>query len=229
MNTLNPFPYIFKDTFDFEFEENKEKIDSLMMTSKMIIDQNNLKTPEIDDAATSVVMMGLCNDHGPFEPPTAWEEFEYFTTEWLPERVNYILKAWKLADVPLHISESWINVHGKGGWTNEHDHQLSTIAMGCYLNVPENSGRLLVKTPMQSYKYSEPLHPEYWDGMEWEPIEVKTNDVIFFPGWLRHKTEKNNSDEIRYVMSANMRPEILMRKSIRGMRNLPQRYTVDKS
>ena len=64
--------------------------------------------------------------------------------------------------------------------------------------------------------------------MEWEPIEVKTNDVIFFPGWLRHKTEKNNSDENRYVMSANMRPEILMRKSIRGMRNLPQRYTVDK-
>ena len=75
---------------------------------------------------------------------------------------------------------------------------------------------------MQAYKYSEPLHPDYWNGMEWEAIDVKTNDVIFFPGWLRHKTEKNTSDESRYVMSANIKPEISMRKSIKGMQNLPQ-------
>ena len=185
MDSLNPFPYIFKDTFDFKFQENKKKIDSLMETSKMIIDNNELKTPEIDDAVTSVVMMGLGNENGPFKPPTAWEEYEYFTTKWLPDRVNRIMERWKLANAPLHISESWINVHNKGGWTEEHDHQLSVIALGCYLNVPENSGRLLIKTPMQAYKYSEPLHPDYWNGMEWEAIDVKTNDVIFFPGWLR--------------------------------------------
>ena len=222
MDSLNPFPYIFKDTFDFKFQENKKKIDSLMETSKMIIDNNELKTPEIDDAVTSVVMMGLGNENGPFKPPTAWEEYEYFTTKWLPDRVNRIMERWKLANAPLHISESWINVHNKGGWTEEHDHQLSVIALGCYLNVPENSGRLLIKTPMQAYKYSEPLHPDYWNGMEWEAIDVKTNDVIFFPGWLRHKTEKNTSDESRYVMSANIKPEISMRKSIKGMQNLPQ-------
>ncbi len=193
-----------------------------MATSKTIIDNNELKTPEIDDAVTSVVMMGLGNENGPFKPPTAWEEYEYFTTKWLPDRVNRIMERWRLANAPLHISESWINVHNKGGWTEEHDHQLSVIALGCYLNVPENSGRLLIKTPMQAYKYSEPLHPDYWNGMEWEAIDVKTNDVIFFPGWLRHKTEKNNSDESRYVMSANIRPEIVMRKSIKGMQNLPQ-------
>lgn len=193
-----------------------------METSKMIIDNNELKTPEIDDAVTSVVMMGLGNENGPFKPPTAWEEYEYFTTKWLPDRVNRIMERWKLANAPLHISESWINVHNKGGWTEEHDHQLSVIALGCYLNVPENSGRLLIKTPMQAYKYSEPLHPDYWNGMEWEAIDVKTNDVIFFPGWLRHKTEKNTSDESRYVMSANIKPEISMRKSIKGMQNLPQ-------
>lgn len=193
-----------------------------METSKMIIDNNELKTPEIDDAVTSVVMMGLGNENGPFKPPTAWEEYEYFTTKWLPDRVNRIMERWKLANAPLHISESWINVHNKGGWTEEHDHQLSVIALGCYLNVPENSGRLLIKTPMQAYKYSEPLHPDYWNGMEWEAIDVKTNDVIFFPGWLRHKTEKNTSDESRYVMSANIKPEIIMRKSIKGMQNLPQ-------
>ena len=193
-----------------------------METSKRIIDNNELKTPEIDDAVTSVVMMGLGNENGPFKPPTAWEEYEYFTTKWLPDRVNRIMERWKLANAPLHISESWINVHNKGGWTEEHDHQLSVIALGCYLNVPENSGRLLIKTPMQAYKYSEPLHPDYWNGMEWEAIDVKTNDVIFFPGWLRHKTEKNTSDESRYVMSANIKPEISMRKSIKGMQNLPQ-------
>ena len=46
--------------------------------------------------------------------------------------------------------------------------------------------------------------PEGRDGMEWSPIEVTTGDVIFFPGWLNHKTEKNMSKENRFVMSWNL-------------------------
>jgi len=28
--------------------------------------------------------------------------------------------------------------------------------------------------------------------------------VLLFPGWLRHKTEINQSDENRYIMSINI-------------------------
>ena len=45
------------------------------------------------------------------------------------------------------------------------------------------------------------LHNEY----DWVTIPVKTNDVIFFPGWLLHRTEPNQVDEKRYVMSINIK------------------------
>jgi ectoine hydroxylase-related dioxygenase (phytanoyl-CoA dioxygenase family) len=63
----------------------------------------------------------------------------------------------------------------------------------------------MIKNPLQIYKLGEPLDYYYYDNQkEWMPIEVKTNDVLFFPGWLTHKTEKNLSDEHRYVMSLNI-------------------------
>lgn len=50
-----------------------------------------------------------------------------------------------------------------------------------------------------------PLHYYYFDDKrEWEYIEVESGDVLFFPGWMTHKTEKNLSDKDRYVMSLNI-------------------------
>ena len=37
----------------------------------------------------------------------------------------------------------------------------------------------------------------------WYPVDVKTGDFLLFPPWLWHKTEKNLSNESRYVMSIN--------------------------
>ena len=63
----------------------------------------------------------------------------------------------------------------------------------------------MVKNPYSIYKLGEPLDYNYYDqGMDWEYIDVQTNDVLFFPGWLTHKTEVNKTNENRYVMSLNV-------------------------
>ena len=63
----------------------------------------------------------------------------------------------------------------------------------------------MIQTPLQIYKMGEPLNYNYYDeGMDWMEIPVKTNDVLFFPGWLKHKTAVNRSLEDRYVMSLNI-------------------------
>ena len=107
--------------------------------------------------------------------------------------------------LPCHmsVSESWINVHRKGGWTQAHHHQNACIAIAAYLEVPENSGNLLIENPLRPYKCSEPLSQNSED-LIWGPIEVETNDVLFFPGWLTHKTESNPTDNPRYVLSTNL-------------------------
>ena len=240
---LNPFPFIFKAKYDFKFEENRAKIEALMNTSNYIIDKHDLRTPELGGGTTSVVMLGTGTkeDDGtlkPFEPPHAWKEWEHFTTVWLPEQLENIWKAWRLEPAKKYISESWINEHPPGAWTEEHDHQNVTIAMGCYLNVPRDGGRLMIRNPLQTYKYSEPIHHTYWDkspetgdDMSWAYIPVATNDVIFFPGWLRHKTEVNHNgwEQSRYIMSLNIRYEFPMRGSIAGMQNLPEAKDVSHS
>ena len=45
----------------------------------------------------------------------------------------------------------------------------------------------------------------YYEEYDWETIKVETNDVIFFPGWLVHRTQPNLVDEGRYVMSLNIK------------------------
>ena len=234
--SLNPFPYVFRAKYDFKFEENKAKIEALMNTSNKVIQENGLRTPELGGGTTSVVMMGTGTEQDDgsikaFTPPHAWEEWQHFTTEWLPNQIEKIWEAWRLEPANKYISESWINEHPPGAWTEEHDHQNVTIAMGCYLNVPPSGGRLMFRNPLQTYKYSEPIHHTYWDkspqtgdDMSWAYLPVRTNDVVFFPGWLRHKTEVNNNVEnkSRYIMSINVRYEFARRGSLKGMNNLPE-------
>ena len=55
------------------------------------------------------------------------------------------------------------------------------------------------------FKRSEPVRQDYHMAQyDFIPIHVETNDVLFFPGWLSHKTEKNVQDDKRYVMSWNI-------------------------
>ena len=168
-----------------------------IQAAKGVIDENKYDTMEKGGGTTSVVISREV-------PPHVWEEFEDFMP-WFYERVNRIWDLWHLTPMNKMLSESWINEHPKGAWTAEHHHQNVTVACAAYLHVPEGSGRFMVKNPYSIYKLSEPLDYHYYDmEMDWEYIDVQTNDVLFFPGWLTHKTEVNKTNKDRYVMSLNV-------------------------
>jgi len=197
MKSINPFPYVFKSKFDFKFNTIKDKVDGHLLAARQTIEENNYDTHEKGGGTTSVVINRVL-------PPHAWDEFEEFRP-WLFDKVNDVWETWRLAPMNKNLSESWINVHPPGAWTAEHHHQNVTVAVAAYLHVPKNSGRFMIKNPLSIYKLGEPLNYHYYDdGHEWCPISVETGDVLFFPGWLTHKTEVNNSNKDRYVMSLNI-------------------------
>ena len=197
MKSHNPFPYILKSKFDFKFDTFRDKVDGHIIAAKEQIDVHKYDTFEKGGGVTSVVINKII-------PPHVWDEFETFRP-WLYERVNRVWDTWKLSPMEKHLSDSWINMHPPGAWTAEHHHQNVTVAVAAYLHVPEGSGRFMVKNPFAQYKLGEPLDYNYYSqGMDWESIDVKTGDVLFFPGWLTHKTEVNESEEDRYVMSLNI-------------------------
>ena len=199
MKSYNPFPIIHRCKYDFNFEKSSLKARTMghMGAAKSVIEENKYDTMEKGGGTTSVVISREV-------PPHVWEEFEDFMP-WFYERVNRIWDLWHLTPMNKMLSESWINVHPKGAWTAEHHHQNVTVACAAYLHVPEGRGRFMVKNPYSIYKLGEPLDYNYYDmEMDWEYIDVQTNDVLFFPGWLTHKTEVNKTDKNRYVMSLNV-------------------------
>tara|TARA_B100000676_G_scaffold312713_1_gene388411 strand:+ start:2958 stop:3575 length:618 start_codon:yes stop_codon:yes gene_type:complete len=199
MKSYNPFPIIHRCKYDFNFEKSPLKARTMghLGAAKSLIEEKQYDTMEKGGGTTSVVISKEV-------PPHVWEEFKDFLP-WFYERVNRVWDIWHLSPMNKHLSDSWINVHPKGAWTAEHHHQNVTVACAAYLHVPEGSGRFMVKNPFCQYKLGEPLDYNYYDqGMDWEYIDVHTNDVLFFPGWLTHKTEVNKTNKDRYVMSLNV-------------------------
>ena len=200
---INPFPYIYKSRFDFEFDTFKDKVDAHLAESKKVTDKQNLTTPEKNGGITSVVLSGKPDNVYPHK----WTEFGSEFDEFLRDCLKTIWdERFYNQSLARYIERSWINVHYKDGYTEEHLHHGVDVACVCYLKVPDNSGGLQIKNPLSAYDTSEPkVDTYYYEGKDWVTIDVKTNDVIFFPGWLLHRTEPNKVDEGRYVMSLNVR------------------------
>ena len=198
LSPLNPHPYIYKSSYDFNFQTVKNKVQDYIRHADEKIQKENINTHEKDGAVTTVV---LCKE----DPPHNWEEFKSFREDWLYGKIDELWSMWRMIPMRRQLDSSWLNVHPTGGYTEEHHHQNVQIAVSCYLDVPEGSGRFMVKNPLQVYKMNEPLVYDYYPNQyEWDYIDVKTNDVLFFPGWLTHKTEVNKVENDRYIMSLNV-------------------------
>ena len=208
MEGIDAFPpYVYRTKFNFEFKEFKNKVDRYLKDANSIASTNKFNDPEDGDATTGVYFNNKqwknCQTDCSYDwnPPHKWKEFEKFV-EFVSYVSPFLLSQWYgLQHQENSIFASWVNVHNHGGWTTPHQHANTQIAVVGYLDVPENSGNLLIENPLKPYLSAGPLSSNY---SFWSPIEVETGDVLFFPGWLWHQTEKNMSDQSRYVLSANV-------------------------
>ncbi len=106
-------------------------------------------------------------------------------------------EAVKLAEDFLHIKNLragyWFNYMPPGATTTLHTHDDDDELLSCvyYVNVPENSGNLIL------YDDS--------DNTRQKKIEIhsRTGDFIFFKPDVRHEVSKNNSAEYRLSIGFN--------------------------
>lgn len=123
---------------------------------------------------------------------------------WLYYVSNNVWGQWEFADIPRKIHRSWVNLHPPGAYTDEHDHGQVHQTIVIYLKQPNNGGNIMFRDPMQ-YTFSN--FPKI-NRNGWRAVEVSQNDVLFFPGFLHHMTEKNNSLENRLVMTVTVSVDI---------------------
>ena len=136
--------------------------------------------------------------------PLDWDCLQYL----LPEIWKVILhasKQWNLDYTAFDITECWTNRHKHTGKTAFHKHGVNThFVIAYYLNVPENSGDLLIIDPLSYHwnSYSSRIIDAN-NNLGWRK-KVNTGDMIIMPNFLLHGTGENkNINENRYVLTIN--------------------------
>lgn len=194
MQVVDPWaPVIFKDSYmgtDF-----KRVVERYKEIEKSIVGNGDV---ERDGGQSSVSYSRMTHDH-----PHLWPELEGFRNH-LDSIINIALDGWSINGVPYRPTDSWINEHPKGAWTDEHNHKGADFVIVYYLNVPKDSGTLLVRDPLEyHWGNSQGRQIRGIDNIWYRVGTVQTGDIVMFPGWLLHKTEASVAEESRFVMSTN--------------------------
>jgi len=188
-----------KLNYNFDFLTTlKTKVDETIKYSE----SEEEKVPlEYGNAVSTVI-------HNINGEPHTWEENRKYN-QFLNANMPYILKEFGLMYQPIQICNSWVNKHSKGGETLEHKHQFVDLVVSSYLFCPPNSGNLLVKDPLEYHRANDLVETSIAKTKKyqypWIEIPVQTNELVIFPSWLNHKTEKSESDLDRYVMTYNLK------------------------
>ena len=187
---VTPFePLIFKVHYDgFNFNKLKPVV------QKMIDDTTVPVDLEKDGGRSSV--------YNRKNQPHFNYAFQHFY-DWLkPIYTHIITKEWGFTNVFEYvIGNSWVNVHGRGGITEEHHHGPACLVAATYLNLPKDGGFIQFKDPNE---YGKTFSTRTDMEADWKTIPAVTGDVLLFPGWIRHKTQPSQSDEERWVITTNV-------------------------
>jgi hypothetical protein len=105
---------------------------------------------EIGDAGTTVVGQFANSNFDPLDQsnqPHTWTELQGFV-EWLGPVANKIFRSWEYDFDSISITNSWVNRHRKGGWTNFHVHRNAHLSVAAYIQADEDSVHLLMADPL---------------------------------------------------------------------------------
>lgn len=183
---INPFPpLIFRDRFEFT---DRHRAAAYEMLNTAADSFTNL---EIGDAQSTVANQS--------NAPHRHNDFLDFFS-WLEVKSNHIIREWNLdTSNQIYVGNSWINRHGITGETVPHNHGFSSLSCVAYISLPPSSGFTQFQDPHYNFKS---LH-EVSNLQEYYSIPVEQGDILFFPGWLMHRSEKSTSCEDRLILSAN--------------------------
>jgi uncharacterized protein (TIGR02466 family) len=187
-----------------KFTGNLEKIQNYLIPSLDKIFEESLFNNQ-----ASMRDGGICsfnvhdNIHKNFDISEIADFVESCANDYWKE-LNYI-------DSTVTIDHSWVNRYPPGSYIDLHNHIPAALVSSFYLKKPDNSGKLIFENPLSTILRYQPfkgLHDKnvYVNSFE-SSIEAEEGDLVIWPGYLMHKTEKNNSDHDRIILGFNLKYE----------------------
>ncbi len=107
-----------------------------------------------------------------------------------------------------YIFEMWSNKYVPGSFIDSHNHSPIPLTVSLYLKKEENSGNIVFEHPLETLLKHQPYKSlqdrDAYHTLFDHELEVTTGDLVIFPGYLRHKTQSNNSQTERIMIGANI-------------------------
>jgi uncharacterized protein (TIGR02466 family) len=112
-------------------------------------------------------------------------------------------------NVEFYITDSWVNIHGRGHSAGAHVHHNSLISGILYLQAAESNGDLVFHRDVLSLIPFPPALDldvdafNIYNCKSWG-YSPRTNDVCLFPSVVSHSVDPNESDEERMCLAFNV-------------------------
>lgn len=181
--------YIWKLNYDFQYEGGTLQYDVGCLLDK--VKQNS----EVEKGKAWSTAVAARESYAPHN----WECLQKFLSI-LHQQLLPIWDHWEYHTMGIRPAESWVNIHKRTGVTIEHIHSPCPMVVSCYLKAPPGSGNIYFRNPLEYHLFGTPQEVDLAILRE---VEVKTNDILVFPGWLKHFTKPNETDEDRICLTLN--------------------------
>jgi uncharacterized protein (TIGR02466 family) len=113
-----------------------------------------------------------------------WEELEYYD------------------DATPQICQSWITVGKRDAMILPHIHYNAHLSAVVYISASPEQGNIVFESPMEMALIGQPIKNKIKRVRR--EISVVSGDVIIFPGYLKHYTMPNKTNEPRITFVANL-------------------------
>ena len=115
-------------------------------------------------------------------------------------RVYLDKRQWK-NETKILMTELWVNYQSKYQYQEYHDHRERLISGIYYIDVPEGTPGIMMKTPLKA-NFDDLFFNE--DAVqEVNHLKIETGDILLFPSWLDHGGKANMTDSHRVNVSFN--------------------------
>jgi len=124
-------------------------------------------------------------------------------TKTLREKLNIKIKEYQIdyGVNELKIDNSWVNIQNKNSILKKHSHPDSIISGVVYLKTDEKSSKIYFHN-FNPYRTFVDFKKDTEFNSENYFFKPQTGDLILFPSWLMHSSDKNKSSS-RIVLSFN--------------------------
>ncbi len=115
---------------------------------------------------------------------------------------------WNVLNLSKHLNpyvlQLWMNAVPRGGFVASHNHNPTPISGVFYINAEPRMGNLFLENPLDLVLGKSAYHSETRTPTRFTyEVESVSGKLVLFPGWMKHYTKPNPTDEIRMSMAVN--------------------------